>query len=440
MAQFQKTIRNSYMMWTGVLGGTIIAFLLLIASSRSWGAITRPGVGHWLVLVGTVIPAVCLTAAPFIRFLDTGWNDRLTQYKNSIRGNALVFYLRQFWQGRLDLAPGAVGNPALAEGIFNDIYVSQYGRRAFVAPIILLLVVTFISSVLVVQTGIDTCIEHRCLTPPEVKAADPQSPNPPLVHVVAAPGTGGRFAPLGDITLQRVAVAAIAGAFLFVVSDAILRARWRTLNISDVYWYVLRTVLAVPIGLALSEVALPAVAGLVAFGFGAFPADTVIKLFQRLTNKSLGGADDKQEADQLVQIDGITVSIAATLAADGVMSIDELIGADPVLLSIRTGIPLSSIFRFASQAVVRLHFGERANQLIPIALGNAYFISDFVTELDTERSNSASADRPMEQRLLDATIQLKKDSAATVPSKVSVEAGFRLIQENGYSKFLTAID
>lgn len=435
MAEPKRTIMNSHMMWAGVVGGTVLGFLMLITCSRSWDvdAISRAGVGHWLLLGGAVTPAVCLTGAPFIRFLDTGWKDRLTQYKNSISGQALSCYLRQFWSNRLDQSPPEMSH----EEVFNGIYVSQYGRRAFVAPVILLLIVTFASSVLVVQTGIETCVEHRCL--PETKAPDPAVVKPPPVRVAAVPGTGGRFAPLGDITLPRVAVAAIAGAFLYVVSDAILRARWRTLNISDVYWYVLRMVLAVPMGLALSEIALPAVSGLVAFGFGAFPADAVLKIFQRLTNKSLGGPDDKQEADQLVQIDGVTVAIASTLAADGVMSIDELIGADPVLLSIRTGIPLSSIFRFASQAVVRLHLGERASQLIPIALGNAYFISDFIHKLDAERLTTV-ADRPMEQRLLDATIQLKKDANATTPSKESVEAGFRLIEENGYSKFLTAID
>lgn len=433
-------------MWLGVLSGSAVGFLVLVGSSRPWDidAVTRAGMGHWLLLVAIVTASVCLTGAPFIRFRDTGWGDRLSQFKNRIRGNAIQAYLTQFWQKQLDLNPLALQSADAAEEIFNKIYVSQDGRRAFIAPVILLLMITFLASVLVVQTGIDTCVEHRCL-PQESRstgvtpAVAPMAQPPQPATVSAVPGTGGRFAPMSDITLPRVAAAAIAGAFLFVVSDAILRARWRTLNISDVYWYVLRMLLAVPMGLALVEVAAPAVAGLVAFGLGAFPIDTVTKLFQRLTSKSLGVSDDTQQPDQLVQLDGITVPISATLAADGVESIDELIGADPVLLSIRTGIPLSSILRFASQALVRLHFGERASQLVPIALGNAYFISVLVDELDAQRADAKLTERPAEQRLRDATAQLRKDAAATVPSEESVEAGFRLIKENGYSKFLQAI-
>ena len=42
--------------------------------------------------------------------------------------------------------------------------------------------------------------------------------------------------------------------------------------------------------------------GLVSFGLGAFPIDSITKLLRRYTNKSFGGAEDAQETDELVKL------------------------------------------------------------------------------------------------------------------------------------------
>jgi hypothetical protein len=115
------------------------------------------------------------------------------------------------------------------------------------------------------------------------------------------------------------------------------------------------------------------------------------------------------------------------------------VGVDPVLLSIRSGVPFASVLRFASQAVVRIHFDDRAAKLVPIALGNAYLVADFVDRLDAERANPNINPKPTEQQLLDAVAKLRQDPNATVPSKETVEAGFRAIASHGYAKFLKSV-
>lgn len=404
-------LARTWVLWICVVVANVVGIVVIAATSRRPAQLTLVGVQHWLLMSAVVLSATALTAAPCIAFLLQGWRKRLDEFKNSIRQFAISAYLQQFWERRLDEQPVARTDVHEAEKLFDTIYVEHYGRRAFAVPVILLLATTFISAVLVVQTGIDTCVAHAC-----VSKSQP----------------AGRFAPLGDITLPGGSVAAIGGAYLFVVGDLVRRARWRTLTASDVSWYVLRQILAIPIGLAFIKVAAPNVAVLVAFGLGAFPLDTLLKQLLRLTNKAIGSTEEQQEPDQLLQLDGVTVAIATELAAEGIESIDELVGTDPVLLSIRSGVPFASVLRFASQAVVRIHFGSQASKLTAIALGNAYLITELVAALDRP-------DPGAQQRLSDVVTVLKADAAATIPSEETVKAGFKAVAAHGYTKFLRAV-
>jgi hypothetical protein len=278
-----------------------------------------------------------------------------------------------------------------------------------------------VAAVLVIQSGINACIQNGC------------------VSGTSASGVTGHFAPMGDVTLPQATAAAIAGAYLFVVWDAIVQSRRRATNVSDVYWYSLRMILAIPLGFGFSATASPALASLVSVGLGAFPVDELVKLLRRITSKSIGDGETAQISDQLVQLAGITVPISAVLAAEGIDSFDELIGVDPVLLSIRSGIPFPSILRFASQAVVRLHLGEKAKQLELLGLANAFMVAEFINELDDQRSRNANP-APAEKRLLDAVQQLKDEKNPTIPSVESVEACFRQIALHGYTTFLRAVN
>ncbi|HET8997029.1 MAG TPA: hypothetical protein VFN42_10220 [Acetobacteraceae bacterium] len=425
-------------MWSGVLLGCVLGFLLIVLCLPAETLPRSAQSGErWLLLAALVTLGTCLVAAPLIRYLDAGWHCRLDEFRNRIRDGAVLCYLAQFWEKRLDGRPQARGDRKAAEALFDEIYVGYNGRRAFAAPAILLLALSFISIALMAQSGIDACMAHRCVI------ADHEDGRAAVSLMTELQPTE-RFAPVGDIVLPLASAAALGGAFLFVIGDAILRARRCTTNVSDLYWYALRIALAIPMGLAFTELAARNVGALVAFGLGAFPIEALTKLLRRYTNKSIGGsAEEAQETDQLIRLDGVTVPIAAALAAEGVDSIDELVGVDPVLLAFRSGIPFPSVLRFASQAVVHIHLDHASADLVRIGLGNAYLVSQLVMALDEGRK-PGNDPKPAEQRLDDAVAVLnaaarRNDQAAPPQSAASVEAAFRNIMHHGYTQFLLSV-
>jgi hypothetical protein len=455
--RIMKALSTTLGMWWATLCACALGIVLIgltsrlgLATSRNFFNTPMASWERWILLALVVTLATCLAVAPFIRFLAIGWHCRFSEFTNRIRDGAVSSYLAQFWQRQLAETPAANTDTVVAEALFAKIYLSYDARRVFAAPVLLLLVLTFISAMLVVQTGIDACFDHACLAKPDAAVRN-------------FPPVAGIFAPLGDVILPLASVSAVAGAYMFVVSDAILRARRATMNASDVHWYSLRLLIAIPMGLALTQLAAVTVAGLVSFGLGAFPIDSITKLLRRYTNKSFGGAEDAQETDELVKLDGVTVPISVALVAEGIESIDELVGTDPVLLSLKCGIPFPSILRFASQAVVRIHLDDGAGKLTQIGLGNAYLISDLVEDLEYQRwlasppiptptpvatpTPTPTATPPLlpaEQRLEDAVAVLKaaavkKDANATYPSRACVEAAFYNISRHGYTKFLQKV-
>jgi len=436
-----KPLSTAAGMWLAVLIGCLLAFLLVVPClpATAWpghAPLSGPDGTRWLMMVVLVTLATCLVAAPLIRYLDAGWHCRLDEFRNRIRDGAVLCYLAQFWEKRLDSHPQARGDRKAAEALFDAIYVGYNGRRAFAAPVILLLAFSFVAASVLVQSGIDACMAHRC-----VIAAHEDGR---AVRLLSELHPTDRFAPVGDIVLPLASAAALGGAFLFVIGDAILRARRCTTNVSDLYWYALRIALAIPMGLAFTELAARNVGALVAFGLGAFPMDAITRLLRRYTNKSIGGsAEEAQETDQLIKLDGVTVPIAAALAAEGVDSIDELVGVDPVLLSFRSGVPFPSVLRFASQAVVHIHLDDPSADLVRIGLGNAYLVSQLIMALDEGRKPGGDP-KPAEQRLDDAVAVLnaaakRKDPAAPAQSAAGVEAAFRNIMHHGYTQFLLSV-
>lgn len=437
-----KRLSTAAGMWLAVLAGCLAAFLLVAlwlptAASPVQGSLAGPDRTRWLLMAVLVTLATCLVAAPLIRYLDAGWHCRLDEFRNRIRDGAVLCYLAQFWEKRLDSHPQARGDRKAAEALFDAIYVSYNGRRAFVAPVVLLLALSFVAASVLVQSGIDTCMAHRCVI---AQHEDGHATVPLLSELRPT----DRFAPVGDIVLPLASAAALGGAFLFVIGDAILRARRCTTNVSDLYWYALRIALAIPMGLAFTELAARNIGALVAFGLGAFPMDAIARLLRRYTNKAIGGsAEEAQETDQLIKLDGVTVPIAAALAAEGVDSIDELVGVDPVLLAFRSGVPFSSVLRFASQAVVHIHLDDPSAELVRIGLGNAYLVSQLLMALDEGRK-PGNDPKPAEQRLADAVAVLnaaaqRKNPATVVQSAASVEAAFRHIMQHGYTQFLLSV-
>lgn len=409
-----------------------LVFLAAIAGS-DWATyfFIRPLTTSAAIILdlGTLV-ACSLIAIPMFRFVSHGWEARFQEFRNRLNHSAMHAYLIQFWQLRLEsFEKDNGGKSAPFESLFDTIYSEQYGRMAFVLPMVALLIVTYLQAVVVGLT---------------------------LMGFKAGSSIGVLSylsQPLGDQSLS-----AILGAYLFVVVDIVANVRKRSLNIFDIQLYALRIFLATAIatsiiGIMSSSEKCSASGAALAFALGAFPMDWVAKQFRRLTNKRFFESESDQEDDQLIKLEGVTVAVVAQMNAEGVHSTEQLIGIDPVLLSIRTGLPFKLILRLSSQAIVRRHLGSAAAKLVPLGLADAEPIAKLIATLDKERMPppvAGDGQLPQQARAIAeetlkvATTVLSSDIKAATPTNnqdqlslnAPVEFNFRQIAAEGYTKFL----
>ena len=350
---------------------------------------------HYSQMVLLAAVSTILVTAPLIRFLSHGWQDRYEEFRNRLNDGALNAYLLQFWERRARKVNQKMFDNSTDENdeaghLFDLIYREQYGQSVFMMPALLLLVTTLAESFLVIMIGLEKY---------QLSMID-----------------------------TKVAIAATAGAYMFAVSDMVLSVRRKSLNVADVYWYVLRMVLAVPIGVAATASAPGATAATVAFGLGTFPMDTLTKLLRRLADKPLNVAENDQAPD-LIKLEGVTVPIASSLSAEGVESVEQLLGMDPILLAIRTGLPFKFILQLGAQAVVWRHLGEAAERLVPVDLAYAQQVARLVQAVD------ANPERRKE--LLSAVgSRLKIGSGDPDLSDDTILFILRSIVDDSYTKFL----
>ena len=324
-----------------------------------------------------------LASAPFIAFLTIGWYVRYREFENSLKCGALSAYLQRFWSKWLIDAingafPGTLARPGpdtnaatpqggdkdwrgladnnlqLCDRLFLHIYHQQYGLTAFVPPFCILVVMVYAASAVV--GWVYMCAS--CDSPTAVTC----------LFGLNVPGI----------------LAVFGGAFMFVVSDSVLAVRRRALNVSDVYWYSLRLMLAIPFALLANAMAKPdggAVA--LAFVIATLPLGEIVKLVRRFTAVNVLKVEKEEDPqDQLLNLSGVTKSVSQTLQVEGIESIEQVASADPVTLSIRTGFPFRFTLRLGSQAIVRRHFGNNAAELLPIGLGDVVPIFLLVQAMD----------------------------------------------------------
>lgn len=353
-----------------------------------------------------------LASAPLIRFVVLEWGTRYDEFVNRLNNDALTSYLQQFWEKRAIKAPNFIAWTRAEcedktvtqkqidhsmENIFDAIYHDQYGRSAFFVPLALLFFTIFISTVLCILVYLEQ------------------------IKIV-----------LDDFDATVIAIASMAGAYMYIVSDSIQSVRQRSLNSSTLYWYALRMLLAIPIGVALTSLIAEDAQPFVAFGIGALPMDQLIKGLRRLSTEKLNLTVKEEEADQLIRLEGVTGRIASLLIAEGVDSIGQIITVDPVLLSIRTGLPFKFILYLGSQAIVRRYLGEAAEQLIPLGLADARSIAALVRDLD--KLDDALATERAEAILKVATSLIMPTTNSYTPE--CLEFNFRQIDNSNYTKFI----
>jgi hypothetical protein len=271
-------------------------------------------------LIGTAI-AASLPVIPVGYYLCFGWRARKQQIVSRLSDPSIVHYKETFYP-RADYTDGTG---------FAKEYDLRYGRHLFWAPVISFCVAVFFLTYLSVSWA--------------------------LSHDWAGASEG----------TAKIAILSLAGAYVWITFDLIIRARQNDVVTSDINRATLRLLVSLPFGFAVSAFAgaLPGSgvtvsSGALAFFVGAFPTDTVLKFMRRTAAVPLKlDADTNDDSvQQLKKICGISVPIAERFIDEGVKTNLQLAYADPVALTIKSGMDFAFILDCCGQALVRMYFND----------------------------------------------------------------------------------
>jgi hypothetical protein len=390
-----------------------------------------------LVIIAVVLAEI-LVVAPILVFLRLGRTTRRDEILSYFSPGAVAQYFSEFWKSQdvyRNLADAWLGQKLSPEAVeatrkkllaeFRALYDRQFGLRLYIYPLVLLFLIVAVQGFFALQSGIG---EARLLA-------------------------GGHQRLLWHLKFDPVVIAALAGAYLWVVSDAIYRAHIKDLGPSDVYSNCLRLLIAAPMGKAISSVAATTgAAPFVAFAIGAFPLAQINDILRALTLRSLSIQDQPQEVgDKLINLQGVDTTIANRVAAEGVLTIKQLVCADPVQLCMRTHFEFELIIDLVNQGIAWNYLGSKLLQLHAYGLiGAADFIdlydrSDPSVSLEMQALAYAQAKRAADTATIaaaadptNASLQQAKDEASKA-LMVATEALLSAGLDNSTIELLKAI-
>jgi len=343
---------------------------------------------HEFVGASLVFVAVAALLAPTARYLTVGWFAKRKDIMDGLGSSARLMYFQMFSPSELPDKTTAAANA------FEAMYTKWYGRRLYLVPACILTAVAIISVALVILTSLD---ERVYLTNP-------------------------------FFNLEQSAVAAIAGAYLWVLNDHISRARRLDFSPSDLAWASLRFIVAIPMGYAFAAVASESSGPFIAFALGAFPLTGVLSILRRLGSKRLGlGDTDDEMSDDINKLQGINKVILERLANEDVLTVTQIAYCDPVRLTMRSNLSFNFITDCMGQALVWMYLEEGLNCIRPLGLRGAYEIKCLIDEFD-EAEGSPARSRALSAMPLYAKA-LQQDQA-------TVQIAFRQIAEDPFTVFL----
>jgi hypothetical protein len=334
----------------------------------------------WLV-------ALCLVllVGPIVFYLSGPWKYRREEIFGSLSPSSRKLYFETFFR---DLK-----GPAK----FEHYYDSRFGRRRYLLPSAFLVAVAGTGAVWTVASVLA------------------------WTHVTEdVPGL-----------LEATSVAALAGAFVWVVADLLTRWGFRDLSPSNLWWSSWRLVMAVPMALAVVKLFAADLAVPIAFLLGSFPTRSISTVARRFARRTMNlGADEQNAESELQKLQGVDTRIAERFADEGITTILQLAYADPVELTMRcASFSFSFVVDVISQALAWIYLGDDLAKLRPSSLRGAQEIASLITELDGDDAN--------EQRLARATLNAAA-AIVGVPAE-NFETTLREIADDPYTQFLREI-
>ena len=350
------------------------------------------------ILISTGIVA-SLPIIPVGLYLRFGWPARKQQIVSRLSDQSIIHYKETFCP-KSDFTDSAG---------FAKEYDRRYGRRLFWFPVMTFCIAMFFLTYL--------CASWV------------------LSHDWASESEG----------TAKIAVLSLAGAYVWVTYDLIIRARQNDMGPSDINRATLRLLLSLPFGFAISAFAgvvtgsaVKLSTGALAFFVGAFPTDTVLKFMRRTAGISLklDGDSSGDNVQKLIKIDGISVPIAERFIDEGVQTSLQLAYADPVALTIKSGMDFSFILDVCGQALVRIYFNDdqmKAVQKFALRTGvEIRTVNDALASYDEAVDAATSAGTPVPARNSAQTAaQAQLQSFATALALDTASTRFILDQISG---------
>ena len=323
---------------------------------------------------------------PIGRYLDKPWAFRRDYLIAQLAGESMRRYYEQFRAGAL-IQGKAVGDPSLKDSDYTDAFRRDfnkwYGRRYYIFPIFGLGVLTAICGWWGCQSLWDWASGYRSLA-----------------------------------SMRGLVAAAIAGAFVWIISDEIDRLRRRDFTSFDIYYYIFRILIAVPFGWALTRLEVTLEVGIpVAFFLGAFPTSTLFTLARRLGGQRLQLGDDPTGKLELENLQSVGKDIAERFKDEGISTITQLAYADPLDLTIRSNFDFNYVVDCVSQSLLWIYLGGKVKDLQVYSLRGAQEVAYFYSSLSAQ-TPSANAVATL-QEIATAKLSMSKEALVCTLEQVA---------------------
>jgi hypothetical protein len=316
--------------------------------------------------------ALAVLFTPVAFFLFRGWTTRRDELLNCFTEAALLLYFKRFF-------PAVDQRQDGVRAAFSRHHNVLFGRGQFVLPLFVLAVVAGIALL--------WCADS----------------------IAQAAGDKGLFwRPLSPIP-----VAALLGAYVWILFEFISESVRRTLSTSNILWATFRIAIAAPLAGAVTSMFEPGIGLSIAFLLGSFPTQPLMVLVRRLATKKLGLGDEPEGLESEVQgLDSIDRRTAERLADENVTAVVQMAYCNVVEISIRTGMRLDVVADYAGQALVWDYLGKDAAKLRPLGIRGASEVADLWTELNSEEAEDAALRRTAEKTLVVAAGLVGVDAEA----------------------------
>jgi hypothetical protein len=288
--------------------------------------------------------ALTLLFGPLIHFLLIGWKNRSREITANFSPDNIKVYFKIFFFAEY-------GNSENPQKDFEDLYHKRFGRKCFFIPIVCLFFVSAFLFVIVSQTVFIWLDEDLSVS----------SEFPPI------------------------AVATIAGAYMWVLNDFIKRTQRRDVVPANVFCASFRLIIAVPIGFAIASLFKEEIGVAIAVFLGAFPTRTLFTIFRReVTARLRLSNSENKPIRELKDLQGIEIEQVERFEDEGIMTILQLAYCDPIDLTNRTNYSFSYVVDCCSQALAWLYFEQNLVKMRQYGLRGGQEISSLILELDSD--------------------------------------------------------